>query len=155
MIWARFLHIFGTCSRHFGCFGHPFGICSRHLDHFDSALSGSAANPTATTSVTYRQRLNGPNVKITTRRIAGFSQLVALLRGPGEQPGSTPTSDGHRQRQRSRAPQRRSHEDVQLPFPDFLYHSVSARQKFLDGWRQPRFKSEVSSRKIYPRCSLL
>ena len=50
----------------------------------------------------YRQRLNGPNVKITTRRTAGFSRLVALLRGPGEQPGCTPTSDGHRQRQRGR-----------------------------------------------------
>ncbi len=60
---------FGTCSRRVGCFDHFFGTCSRDLDHFDGASSESE----------YRQRLNGPNVKITIERIAGSSRLVALV----------------------------------------------------------------------------
>ncbi len=87
----------------------PFGTCSRHVDHsgghfyhflapvVDMSIilaapimttSESAANSTATMSVAYRQRLNGPNVKSTSGSTAGCSEFVVLLRGPGEQPGS-------------------------------------------------------------------
>ena len=46
--------------------------------------SGSTANSTVTMSVSYRQRLNGPNVKSTSGSTAGCSQFVVLLRGPGK-----------------------------------------------------------------------
>ncbi len=60
---------------------HWFHVQNQHTDT-------SAANSTATMSVAYRQRLNGPNVKSTSGSTAGCSEFVVLLRGPGEQPGS-------------------------------------------------------------------
>ena len=78
---------------------------------------GSASTPPMSKS--QRQRLNGPNVKITTERIAACSRLIALLRGPGEQHGCT---------QRSRNTTEEEPYCHTTPIPDCLDQSVSARQ---------------------------
>ena len=67
---TTFLHIFGTCSRHVGCFDHPsvveiLIILTAH--RVDQSI-GSASTP--------------PNVKITTKRIVSSSRLVALVLSP-------------------------------------------------------------------------
>ena len=137
-------------------YGHLFGTCSRHVDHsgghfcfflayvVDMSIilaapimttSESAANSTATMSVTYRQRLNGPNVKSTSGWTAGCSQFVVLLRGPGEQPGMaeqhTNDRSGHHRRGAMLS--------YNSPSLGFWTNQYQREQKLLDGRRQPRY----------------
>jgi hypothetical protein len=89
-------------------------------------------------SVAYQQRLNGPNVKCTSRSTVGGPQFVVLLRGPSEQPESAPVvhslscscgvrANSPEVRRLFTVCRWRSHKVVQLPFPGFLDYSGSAR----------------------------